>query len=430
MTPRTLTSCILAAAMLCGIASPAAAQDATKAPPGAAPAHIRVDAEVYRTDGPPLAPVAAASGQAMLTPDGKQVVYLAETGLYAVSTNGGTSRKLADNVRYFRLTPDGRYAIIPGGPFRRVAVTGDPAPRQIATSETAHGSPLVSNKHAAFTAADGTIVIATLLKGTSRRLVMDPPTDKRCHFGAGNPIRFSPDSKLLTIQSGCDQEWLVKTNGKGLQLLPFISGHFSGPFIFGSPKGESGMKAQIVVLDPKTKETWTVEGVDYSPFRVVVPGQLAFIQANGQKLEYVDLKARKVVTLHTGEGNVTGFISTTPDGETALYAVQSAGHCSIHSVAIATQSRQQLARVENTTQCFIHPLSNDAAAAHFWGHPSGEAIVAHVDLKTGVVARMGPPLKAIGTLSTSGGAVLLTARPVVYAAPPANPPSKRTVTDK
>jgi hypothetical protein len=85
--------------------------------------------------------------------------------------------------------------------------------------------------------------------------------------------------------------------------------------------------------------------------------------------------------------------------------------CAVHQVDLQSGKRQRLALVEGNSQCFIKPLGSKRAVLYSWGGP---AIVATIDLKTGVVRRLDVPPKSIGNLNTAGGSVTLNAKGRLY----------------
>jgi hypothetical protein len=379
---------------------------------------LKVRAEVYKEDGPALRLISeTATGHSALTPDGRYLVYIDSGGLFAVSTKGGKPRRLAPAATYFRFTPDARYVIIPASPWRRLSLNSQDGPIDVAPKERRHrlcGSSF-SNSHVAFITAQGPMAVASILEGTSIRLPVEPPKDGRCHAGAGYPRGFSPDGKWLVFQHGCYGNEIIRVDGSERRDPRLVSAMFVDDLIVGSVQGDDGKmvldRLEVVSLSDKSKR-WTVEGTYLGSQPRRVPGRLDLLQSDrSSRLVLIDLEKMKMRVLHEGDGKVTSFVEVTPDGKRGLYATMHKKACAVHQVDLQSGKRQRLALVEGNSQCFIKPLGSKRAVLYSWGGP---AIVATIDLKTGVVRRLDVPPKSIGNLNTAGGSVTLNAKGRLY----------------
>ena len=414
-TPRDRRPLVRAVALLLvgglvsGLPSPALAQSRPGQPDGDAPTGMRIRADVVKR-GPALRGAGGSGANASLTADGRYVVSVGADGVYAAKPDSTKPKRLTEHGTWFAPTPDGRFVVVRAGGFTKVSIDGKktvPLALDEKPGSTAHA--VVSNQQLAFVNAAGQVMLVDL--NGSKPVMVDLPTpaDKRCHTGAGVPRGFSPDGRWLSVQHGCDEEYLVDPNG-GVRKLPFVSARFAEGYVIGTPKEQGRMGSSVVVLNPATNETWTLPDVAYSPFRVVVPRRLAFLQVVDGTLQLVDLRSKTVTKLEDGSGDVTGFVSTTPDGSTGLYSVHDDGHCSIRSVELATGKTRLLADVEGGQQCFVKPVGNDQAAAYFWRAGPTVAIAARVHLETGVVEQLGEEIPWIGSLHTAGRTLLISAQ--------------------
>jgi hypothetical protein len=380
---------------------------------------VKVRAEVYQEGGPALQLISkTATGHSALTPDGKYLIYIDADGLFALSTKGGKPRKLGAAASYFRFTPDGKYVLVPGTAWRRLSLDSQDGPIDVAPKERRHqlcGSAF-SNSHVAFITAQGPMAVASILEGTSIRLPVKPPKDGRCHAGAGYPRGFSPDGKWLVFQHGCYGNEIIRVDGSERRDIGLVSAIFVDDFIVGSVQDDNGKmvldRLEVVSLSDKSKR-WTVEGTYLGSQPRRVPGRLAFLQSDrNNQLVLIDLEKMKMRVLHRGDGKVTSFVEVTPDGKRGLYATQHGrAGCAVHQVDIESGKRQRLALVEGGRQCFIKPLGSKRAVLYSWG---GAAIVATIDLKTGVVRRLDVPTDSIGNLNTAGKSVTLNAKGRLY----------------
>jgi hypothetical protein len=382
--------------------------------PAAAPTPLRLRAESLAPDGPPLKLVSTGvAGQFALTADGAWLVYLDSTGLFALPTRDGAPRKLAPSTLFFTLTPDSRFALVPEAAWTRLSLSGKDGPVVVARGEALHqlSGFSVSKRHVAFIAADGSVVVAALDEGTARRLSLEPPKDTRCHAGAGYPRGFSDDGEWLLLQRGCTGLDAVHPDGSGLHRLPTGSGVLVGNLVVGQrllPDSGLPMEKELVVTPLKGGDGFTIRGANLSPFAKAMPGNKALLQDDGEgRLTLVDLEKKLVRVLYEGAVPVLPFFEPTPDGQRALFATRSEGHCTVNQVDVATGKRQQLADVEGAEQCFIKPAGNARAVLYAWR--SGEAVLASIELKTGVVRRLGQPLSEVGNFQVSEGAVVVTA---------------------
>ena len=382
------------------------------------PQPVKVRAEVYQEDGPALQLISeTATGHSAMTPDGKYLIYIDAGGLFAMSTLGGKPRKLAPAARYFRFTPDAKYVLIPGKAWRRLSLNSQDGPIDVAPKETRHylSGGAYSNTHLAFITHQGPMAVASILEGTSIRLPVKPLKDGRCHAGAGYPRAFSPDGQWLLYQHGCYGNEIIRIDGTERRALGLCSAVFVDHFIVGSVQGDDGKmvldRLEVVSLSNMSMR-WTVEGTMLGSQPRRVPGRLAILQSDRKnRLVLIDLEKMKMRVMHEGDGRVTGFVEVTPDGKRGLYATMHKKACAVHQVDLQSGKRQRLALVEGNSQCFIKPIGSTRAVLYSWGGP---AIVATIDLKTGVVRRLDVPTKSIGNMNTAGKSVTLNAKGRLY----------------
>lgn len=384
---------------------------------------IRIRAEVFRVDETPLRDVTRHyTGHSQLTPDGSYVVFTATDGVYAAPTGGGETRKLGPRAPFVRTTPDGRYVITPGSAWRRVSLLADDEPLDISPRimRTASSSSVLSNRHVAFVTAKGGLAIASVADGTARTLSVDRPRESHCHAGVGFPRALSPDGMWFVYQHGCSTYEVVRTNGRDRRALSMLEPRFvKDDVVVGYRKGKRPL---LVVERLSTKERWVVPDVSFSHQAQPVGDSLALLQADNEgRLVYVDLVKRNKRVLHDGDnGRVTSFVRVTPDGKRGLYATMTTGSCSVFQVDLKTGLRQLLAQAEYSSQCFLEPLGNEKAAFFTWGRGARgvRAIIASVDLTTGVVTQLGPVLRGAGNLHTAGGTISLGIGMTLYVARP------------
>jgi hypothetical protein len=196
---------------------------------------------------------------------------------------------------------------------------------------------------------------------------------------------------------------------------------FVDHFIVGSVQGDDGKmvrdRLEVMSLSNMSMR-WTIGGTMLGSQPRRVPGRLALLQSDRKsRLVLIDLEKMKMRVLHQGDGKVTSFVEVTPDGKRGLYATMHKNACAVHQVDLQSGRRQRLALVEGGMQCFIKPLGTKRAVLYSWGaHKgwSGGAIVATIDLKSGVVRRLDVPPDGVGNLNTAGKSVTLNTRGRLY----------------
>lgn len=365
------------------------------------------------------------SGHFALTADGAALVYLDGAGLFAVPPREGTPRQLGPVSPYFTLSADGRYAVVPGAAWKRLDVSGKNGPIDLAKAEQAHALSgfATSATHLAFITAAGPMAVTSFEEGTSVRLPVEPPKSAQCHAGAGYPRAFSADGRWLLYQSGCESNDLIRPDGSGRRRTGLVSALFVADVLAGNARDEtkpgSGLPApplKVVPLDGSAP--WAVPDVVMSPMPKALPGRRAFVQTDAKSVVWlVDLDAKKARVLYEG-GRATNFLEPTPDGKRVLFGTQADGRCAVHQVDVASGKHQQLAVIEGAQQCFIKPAGPTRAVLYAWSASSredGEAVLAAVDLDTGVVTPLGPPLRGVGNFHVAGHAYAVSAGSRLYA---------------
>jgi hypothetical protein len=383
------------------------------------PLPLKIRAEVYREDGPALRLVSkTATGHSALTPDGRYLIYIDSGGLFVMSTKGGPPRKIGAAAPYFRFTPDAKYVLVPGSAWRRLSLGSQDGPIDVAPKERRHqlcGSAF-SDTHVAFITAEGPMAVASILEGTSIRLPVEPPVDRRCHAGAGYPRAFSPDGQWLLFQHGCYDNELIRVDGTQRRHIGLVSAMFVDDLVVGNVEDKNGRivfdRVEVVSLSDK-KKRWKVKGTLLGSQPRRVPGKRAILQRDSEyRLVLIDLEKMKMRVLHQGDERVTNSAEVTPDGKRGLYTTQHQKvGCAVHQVDLESGKRQRLALVEGASQCFIKPLGNKRAVMYAWGKG---AIMATIDLKTAVVRRLDVPPNSIGNLNTAGKSVTLNANGRLY----------------
>lgn len=387
---------------------------------------MTVRAERFTADGPaPRLVSEGAPGHFAFTADGKRLLFVQGANLVAAPVREGEPRVLGP-ASYFLPTPDGRFVIVPGTPWTRLSVSGADGKVTLARGEVANAlsGNAVGNTRLAFITAEGPMAVATLDEGTSVRLPVDAPKDARCHAGAGYPRAFSADETWLLFQHGCEAVDLIRPDGTDWRRLGLVTAFFVGDVVVGNARAEGGSTGlpgpPLHVVPLKGGDRWTLPGVVLSPTIRPVPGRRAFLQADRDERQVlVDLDAKATRVLHEGDGRVTSFLETTPDGTRALYATMQDGSCAVHQVDLAKGKRQRLAAVDGAQQCFIKPAGPRRAVLYTWRASSredGEALVATVDLDSGHVRQLGQALRGVGNFYTSDGAVAVTAGNRLYLA--------------
>jgi hypothetical protein len=385
-------------------------------------APIAIEAASYDARGPaPRVLSRTFTGHSLLTRDGAQVVYVDADGLFVAPTAPGKARKLDEPAPFFRLTPDARYVLVPGEPFKRLSVRAEDGPTAIGYRERVNrptGGP-ISNEHIAFITADGPIAVASVVEGTSTRLPMGVPEDRRCHHGAGFPHALSDDGKWLAFQHGCSANELIRIDGTRRQKLGAATPRFVGDVVVWT---DIPGDRKVQVMDLTTEKRWHFAGTNLGHGARRVPGRRAFFQADrDNRLLLIDVDKNEVRTLHQGEERVTSFVRVTTDGKRGLFATMHGESCAVHEVHLESGKYRRLALAKNARQCFIEPIGARRAVLYAWRAGTGtrpEAIIASIDLDTGHVRRLGPVLRATGNLTAAGETFTLSAGETLYVGRP------------
>lgn len=391
-----------------------------KAPP---PLTIRAEHLDETAAGPHLVS-STLTGHFAFTADGASLVYLDASGLFAIAPREGQPRPLAPAAAYFTLSADGRYALVPGGAWKRLSVSGKNGPIDLAKGEQPHALTgfATSATHLAFLTAQGAMAVTSFDEGTSVRLPVEAPKTAQCHAGSGFPRAFSADGRWLLFQHGCESNDLIRPDGSERRRTGLVSAAFVGDVLAGNARDETVKFGPAIpplkVIPLDGSPPWSVPDVVLGPMPKPLPGRRAFVQTDAKNLVWlVDLDAKKARVLYEG-GRVTSFLEPTPDGKRVLFATQADDSCAVHQVDVASGKPQRLALVDGAQQCFIKPAGNGRAVLYAWRASSredGEAVLAAVDLDTGVVHPLGPHLQGVGNFHVAGTAYAVTAGSRLYA---------------
>ncbi|MFO0595086.1 MAG: hypothetical protein U0228_07275 [Myxococcaceae bacterium] len=392
------------------------------APPGPEPppAPPLISPPVFRAEvvKPGAAPTLIDEGatSAVSGPEGRAVAWLARGQLQVLDLGRGATKPktLGPAAGWLKPSPDGRFVVSPGSPLQRDGLETKDGRITLAKGEALHQLTglAIGRTHFGFISGAGRVVVASLDEGVARSLVVDAPKDARCHMGDGFPRDFTADGQWLMFQSGCDAHGAAKVDGSALVKLDFDSAKVVGQHVVGS---KSNGPIQVAALD--TQERWTIPNSSLAPFPFVYPleGRAAFVQANHDGLEFVDLREKTVrMVLPAGEvGPVSSFLSPASDGQRVLAIRQGATACELHLVDLRPGAKSStLARLDGVTMCEARWAGPKRAVLYGWGGAS--SVLADIDLQTLVLRThgglLGPPGNVMastkGALVVSGGRVL------------------------
>lgn len=374
-------------------------------------AHAAPTIRVFAEDGSPAAPGAAprvlSEGVTLhdLTPDGRSVVSMEPAGLVLRALEGGKPVTLAAPNSRFTVTPDSKFLVTFDTAFTRHPLSSKDGKTTLARGLTLlpNSSFIASNSQLAFVAADGSLQLADLVEGAARKLSVEAPEDKRCHFGSAVPSAISDDQAWLLFQHGCAFD-VMRTDGSKTRELGFSSAQLVGSLVIGDLGPTGAIEAtQLKVMELNTGAKWFIEGVRLHARTVRIPGteNVLMLDDKGRVL-FVELRPKRVKVLRDAAPRVV-TVEPTKDGKALVVTRDDAEHvCTVLELDPSTGKQRRLAGVNGAEQCFAHPTRTGAIVFAWRFTGSQQAVLADID-GSGRVRQLGPPLDTIGNLEARGG---------------------------
>jgi hypothetical protein len=343
-------------------------------------------------------------GSALMLPDGSHVLGIEKATLVARSLPGGTPRDLGPAPAWFSGTPDST-RVVTMGPLGVHALAGDGGvekPLEEANAPAPSRS-VTGNTTAVATMPDGVVAI-DLASGARTRLPIEPPADKRCHFGHGIPQQLSDDERWLLYQHGCVFH-VMRTDGSKTRELGFAGAALVGTVVAGDlrPEGVKTDPTTLEVMELNTGARWTLDGVRLHPIHWRLPGTetLVMLDERGRLLR-VELRAKKVTVLRDAMPRaVTADVR--PDGRMLVVTRDDQEKtCGILELDPMTGKTRKLLDAAAIEQCFAHPTRAGAIVMAWRWQPPREVVLVELDAQ-GNGRQLGPAMNDIGNLSARGG---------------------------
>lgn len=346
-------------------------------------------------EGPaPKVLTTSATGSFDVSPDGKHLVFIDAEGVKRLTLATGELKTLGKGGGWMQISRDSQYVVVPGAPLTRYALAGKDGPIALAKTLQVHALTglTIGPKHFAFIDGAGALSVAALDEGTTVKLPIPMPKTQQCHMGAGFPRSMSDDGKWLLFQHGCTDHGVIRVDGTGLRMTGLVSAKFVGDLLVGA-RAEGG-EWEVASLDGS--KTWKLEGSRFHGFMTPLPQRSAMLVANADKLELVEFREKRTRTLLTASpgGSVSPFIDVSADGKSVFVPTQLSEGCELFRIDLASGKKQRLAALEGPRQCFIRGAGPTKAGIYAW--TEGNAVLYAVDLISGRVERLGPPIVGVG----------------------------------
>lgn len=357
-------------------------------------------------DGPaPKVIATGATGAFDVTPDGKHLVFIDGEGVKRFTFTTGELKTLGKGSGWLLLSRDNQYAVVPGAPLTRYSVAGKDGALTLAKTAQVHALTglTIGPKHFAFIDADGALTTTALDEGTSVKLPIPMPKTQQCHMGTGFPRSLSDDGKWLLFQHGCTDHGVIRVDGTGLRLTGLISAKFVGDLLVGT-RAEGGV-FEVSALDGSNPQK--LEGSVFHGFMTPLPQRSAMLVANADRLDLVDFKEKKTRTLLTTApgGSVIPFLDVSADGKSVFVPTQLTEGCEVFRVDVTSGKKQRLASLEGPRQCFVKSAGPTKAGLYAW--TEGNAALYSMDLISGRVERLGPPIIGVGNFMAGTNALVI-----------------------
>lgn len=348
---------------------------------------------------------------ALMLGDGSHVVAIEKATLVARSLPGGKPRDLGPAPAWFSGTPDST-RVVTMGPLGVHPLSGDGGVEKLLEEATAPAPArsVTGNTLAVATMPDGVVAI-DLATGARTRLPIEPPADKRCHFGHGIPHQVSDDERWLLYQHGCVFH-VMRTDGSKLRELGFAGAALVGTVVAGDvrPEGVKSDPTSLEVMELNTGARWTLEGVRLHPTHWRIPGTetLVMLDERGRLLR-VELRAKKVTVLWDAMPRaVTADVR--PDGRMLVVTRDDQEKtCGILELDPMTGKTRKLLDATSIAQCFAHPTRGGTIVMAWRWEPPREVVLVELDAQ-GNGRQLGPAMNDIGNLHARGGRWVLKPR--------------------